>query len=91
MLPWVTGPSPDVVLVRDLDGREVCRVTSDDVLAAAAERGPAVRDLHPLPETPEAKARGCRCTIVMDADGSPHVDRYGGLLYGIDRGCSIHA
>ncbi len=91
ILPWLHGPRPNIVIVCGATAREVCKVTGADLAAAVAQRGPAVRDLHPLPETREAKAPGCRCTIARAADGAPRVDRYGQLTYVIERDCDIHS
>jgi hypothetical protein len=51
--------------------------------------GPA-RGLHPLPGTPEAIARGCRCTPATNPDGSPLLDNKGRPLYRIEKTCPVH-
>lgn len=45
------------------------------------QRGPVIGDIHPLPGTPEAKARGCKCWVGKGADGKP--------LYAMTKGCPI--
>jgi hypothetical protein len=54
------------------------------------DNGPARLDLYPLPGTPEAKARGCRCAPATKPDGSPLLDSNGRQLYRIEKGCPVH-
>jgi hypothetical protein len=52
---------------------------------------PAVRNMHPLPETPEAIARGCRCRVFKSADGSQlYNDGRLPQFFTIEKGCPIH-
>ncbi len=53
-------------------------------------RGSALRDMHPLPESYEAVARGCKCTIAKNADGTPILDQDGKRVYTIKKECPIH-
>jgi hypothetical protein len=53
------------------------------------DQEPILRDLRPFPETPEAKARGCRCSLVRDPDGSPVLGQDGRLIYSFTKGCPI--
>jgi hypothetical protein len=48
-----------------------------------------VRDLQPFPETPEAKAQGCRCSVVRKPDGTPVLGQDGRSLYSMTKGCPI--
>jgi hypothetical protein len=48
-----------------------------------------IRDLRPFPETPEAKAQGCRCSIVRRPDGTPVFGEVGEILYSITKGCPV--
>ena len=45
------------------------------------QQRPAITDLHPLPGTPEAIARGCICDVSTGADGKP--------LFAMKKGCPI--
>jgi hypothetical protein len=53
------------------------------------QRGPARADLHPLPGTLEARARGCKCSVATGADGNPLLDSSGSPLYSFSKGCPI--
>ena len=46
--------------------------------------------LQPLPETPEAIARGCICTVSRDAAGVRMLAAGGEELYTIDKDCPVH-
>jgi hypothetical protein len=46
--------------------------------------------LYPLPETPEAIARGCICKVSRDAAGKKMLAPGGEELYTIDKTCPIH-
>jgi hypothetical protein len=50
---------------------------------------PQGRDLRPYPETPEAKALGCRCSLVRNPDGKALLDQDGRLIYSLAKGCPI--
>ena len=47
------------------------------------------RDLRPFPETSEARARGCRCRIAREPDGTPVLGQDGELIYSLTKGCQI--
>lgn len=47
--------------------------------------------MHPLPESQEAIARGCICTIAKKANGTPIFDQDGKQVYAIEKGCPIHS
>lgn len=70
-----------------LDGDEMYRpnISNTDV------RSPTRRDMHPLPESHEAIARGCKCTIAKKANGIPMLDQDGNQVYVIEKGCPIHS
>ncbi len=46
-----------------------------------AQPGPVRTDMQPLPGTPEAKALGCKCRVVIGTDGRPS--------YSFEKGCPI--
>jgi hypothetical protein len=46
--------------------------------------------LYPLPETPEAIARGCICKVSRDAAGKKMLAAGGEELYTIDERCPVH-
>jgi hypothetical protein len=50
--------------------------------ATAQQNRLAIRDIHPLPGTPEAKALGCTCSVGgTSANGEP--------LYAMTKGCPV--
>ncbi len=51
---------------------------------------PIVHDMNPRPASDEAIARGCKCTIAKQEDGTPILDQNGKHLYVIEKGCPIH-
>ena len=51
---------------------------------------PPLRNMHPLPGTPGAITRGCRCAPAIKADGSLLLDSSGKQLYCIEKGCPVH-
>jgi hypothetical protein len=53
------------------------------------DQEPILRDLRPFPETPAAEARGCRCRLVRNRDGSPVFGQDGRLIYSFTKGCPI--
>ncbi|GEM_PF-733782 len=69
-----------------LDGDEMYRSN----ISNADVRSLTRRDTHPLPDSHEAIARGCKCTIAKKANGSPILDQNGNQLYVIEKGCPIH-
>jgi hypothetical protein len=54
------------------------------------DNGPARLDFHPLPGTPEAIARGCRCVRATKPDASPLSDNNDKQLYRIEKSCPVH-
>ncbi len=49
---------------------------------AVEQRGRAIRNIHPLPGTPEAKALGCTCGVAgVGSDGKP--------LFAMTKGCPV--
>jgi hypothetical protein len=53
------------------------------------KEAPTVHDIRPFPETPEAIALGCKCSVARQRDGSPHLDASGNPLYAMTKGCPI--
>ena len=51
---------------------------------------PPTHDLRPLPESREAKALGCTCSILRDRTGRTLRDRDGKPLYAMSEGCPVH-
>jgi hypothetical protein len=47
---------------------------------------PIIRDLRPFPETSEARARGCRCRLTRDPEGTPILEKNGQLIYSLTKG-----
>lgn len=46
-------------------------------------RTPALRDLHPLPRSPEAVSLGCKCTVAQrEKSGAP-------VSYSFTKGCPV--
>jgi hypothetical protein len=46
-------------------------------------------DIRPYPETPEAVALGCKCSVARHRDGSPSLNADGGPLYAMTKGCPV--
>lgn len=65
------------------------RQTKDNIFKFKTS-APALRGIHPLPESSEAIERGCNCSIAKKANGSLLLDQGGKPLYTIEKGCPIH-